>query len=521
MERERPGVNDGVHGYKMTTNSIDIDFSRAEMDFLQREAKIILAKNNFWDYCKVRSPEYYKEEYPHLKALCNILQTLYEGRVIKLTEDSEWVIVDILPDQNIDYIVCKKIMINIPPQHGKSRSLFNFSQWILGKNEEERIIACSYNDDTAADFSKYTRDGITEKKNTVDQIVYSDIFGTRIKHGTASYKKWALEGQHFSYLGAGTGGSVTSKGGTVLIIDDLVKGAIEANNDNYLEAKWKWYIGTFLSRVSAEGGEPLEIIVMTRWSTKDICGRLLADKKYAKDWYLLSMEVYDSKTDKMLCPQFLSKKRYSYLKDTMDEAIFLANYHGQPPDIMGRLYKKGFKTYKNLPKNPDNIINYTDTADEGDDFLASVVVWVKGGYGYVTDLLYTQDAMEETEPNTAELLNRNGVLYSLIESNNGGRGFARNVIKLLGASGLNNTKIDIDWFHQSQNKKARIITMATWLMNYLIFPEGWQDMFPEIYKHLSEYQRAGKNEHDDIEDCLTGIGEMISNEVIIEAGELI
>ena len=61
--------------------------------------------------------------------------------------------------------------------------------------------------------------------------------------------------------------------------------------------------------------------------------------------------------------------------------------------------------------------------------------------------------------------------------------------------------------------------MATWLMNYLLFPEGWEYMFPEVYKHLMEYQRAGKNEHDDIEDMLTGIAEMVSWEAKIEGGE--
>lgn len=83
---------------------------------------------------------------------------------------------------------------------------------MFGQNPSEKIITASYNDDVASDFSRYTRDEITKEKASMLDICYSDIFpDTRIKKGNASFEKWALEGQHFSYLGAGIGGSVTSK----------------------------------------------------------------------------------------------------------------------------------------------------------------------------------------------------------------------------------------------------------------------------------------------------------------------
>lgn len=110
--------------------------------------------------------------------------------------------------------------------------------------------------------------------------------------------------------------------------------------------------------------------------------------------------------------------------------------------------------------------------------------------------------MEVTEPLTAEMLTKNNVGSALIESNNGGRGFARNVEKE--CQKLGNYHTNIDWFHQSQNKKARILSNSTGVMRNVLFPVGWQDRFPEFAKAILKYQKEGKNTHDDGPDCLTG-----------------
>lgn len=134
-----------------------------------------------------------------------------------------------------------------------------------------------------------------------------------------------------------------------------------------------------------------------------------------------------------------------------------------------------------------------------------------GRYLYVTDMYYTQDAMEKTEPELARRLQFNGVRECLIESNNGGRGFARNVIRHLRA--LKCFKCTVTWFHQSKNKKTRIITNASNVMEQVIMPEDWETRWPEAAEHIRKYQRKGKNDHDDIEDTLTGIVEFVNGDV--------
>ena len=188
----------------------------------------------------------------------------------------------------------------------------------------------------------------------------------------------------------------------------------------------------------------------------------------------------------------------------LDPFRFDCMYQGHPSSKEGLLYGDNFKTY-DTPTGSDEIIrkaNYTDTADTGTDYLCSICYDVlKGGQINITDVLYTQAPMEETEPATAQMLLRNGTRAALIESNNGGRGFARNVQRKA-------TAVHVEWFHQSGNKESRILTNSATVLQNIRFPEGWRLRWPELYAHLTTYKRLFKaNKNDDAPDALTGIVE--------------
>jgi predicted phage terminase large subunit-like protein len=471
-----------------------------ELKILYRWKAVERGKSNFWIFCKLKSPSYFTENKPYLKDLVLTLQNFYEGKLLK-------------PDSS----PYRKIIINIPPRLGKSRSLVNLCQWILGKDQNERVIECSYNDDTAGDFSKYTRDGIQEETIDEEAFIFSDFFpDVKLKYGTSSYSKWALEGQHFNYMGAGIGGSITGKGGSILIIDDPVKNEEEAFNEDRLEKIWQWYTGTFLSRGDTETRKnPLEIIVMSRWSDKDLCGRIL-DSEEAGDWLQVKMKAYNEETDTMLCEAALSKDRYLQLQRKMVPQVFWANYLQETIEAKGLLYKT-FKTYDKLPADErggllfDEINNYTDTADEGDDFLCSINYGVYGNEAYILDVLYTKDGMEITEPATAKFLFEGKVNRAYIESNNGGRGFARNVKRIL-EDEYRSIRTSVRWFHQSNNKRARIMSNSSFVQDHIYFPVNWNDKFPEYFKAMTTYMKEGRNRHDDAPDTTTGIAEKVNRE---------
>ena len=113
--------------------------------------------------------------------------------------------------------------------------------------------------------------------------------------------------------------------------------------------------------------------------------------------------------------------------------------------------------------------------------------------------------METTEPQTARMLTERKVQRAHIESNNGGRGFARAVEKILRANG--NSQTMVEWFHQSENKQARILSNAASVGNCVLFPEGWQYRWPKFYQDVTRAGRGVKWTHDDAFDALTGIVE--------------
>ena len=251
---------------------------------------------------------------------------------------------------------------------------------------------------------------------------------------------------------------------------------------------------------------------MTPWIKGDLLDKVLSIEP--DEWFVLTMPAYSG--TQMLCKELLSKESYDKMKKVADEAIFLANYQMERIDIKGRLYQE-FKTYKELPKDTEQSMFYTDTADQGDDFLCSVAVKKKGLFYYVTDVLYTKEPQEITEVKQVDMIIMNDLKDGIIESNNGGRGYARTIQRLLLAKEY---RANIRWFHQGQNKKARIMTNASNVAAYMLFPEKWADLWPQFYYDLSTYQKEGKNKHDDAPDTLTGIIEKGEMAIEMHAAEI-
>ena len=451
----------------------------------ENERKIRGARNKFFQYCKVKAPDFYKDDRTFLVEFCGELQTF-------LTDDEK----DIL-------------VVNMPPRHGKSRTIGNFVEWVLGNDQTQKIMTGSYNETLSTSFSKGVRNTIQEIKADVDKIVFSDIFpGVTIKRGDGAMNMWSLENGYNNYLATSPTGTATGFGASIMIIDDLIKSSLEANNADTLEKHWEWFTNTMLSRLE-EGGKI--IIVMTRWHSLDLAGRIIEE-------YGDSVKVVQYKAVQedgtMLCDEILSKESYEKKRKAMGVDIAEANYQQNPIDIKGRLYQS-FKTYTELPK--DNlgrpvysaVKNYTDTADTGDDYLCSIDYVEYNQEAYVINVIYTKEGMEITEPAVAKMFYEDKVNDADIESNNGGRGFARNVENIL-KNQYGSNKTIIHPFFQSKNKKSRILSNSTWVMNHIYFPVNWMDRFPDYYTAMSRYQKEGKNAHDDAPDATTGIAEKIN-----------
>ena len=438
-----------------------------------------LARREFWEYCKLLHKDFYREDREFLKELCYKLQDFYYN-------DDEFMIV------------------NEPPRHGKSFTATNFVEWVLGQNPLERIMSASYSHDLSKNFSKKVRATISTEK-IGENIVYSDIFQeTKLKFGSSEAMKWQTDkSNQINYLATSPSGSATGFGCTLMVIDDLVKNAYEANNESILEAQYEWFVNTMLSR---REGKKKVLIIMTRWSSKDLAGKILEYVKENNISYSHINFKAEQEDGTMLCPSIFDKKASDRAKQLMGEDIYEANYNQTPIDMKGCLYSN-LQTYSELPTVLE-ICNYTDTADEGTDYLCSINYAIcSDDKAYILDVIYTQDSMEITEPLVAGMLTKDDVNYAVIESNNGGKGFARNVERICRENNNNHTMFKR--FTQTKNKVSRILTGATGVMQNVVFPEDWKSMYPKFYKDVTQFQRLGKNKHDDCVDVLTGIYEQL------------
>ncbi len=449
-----------------------------------------LARRKFFYYAQLRAPDFYKSDRKYLVSICEQIQAFIES-----DED-------------------RVLVINAPPRHGKSRTAQLAVEWALGKTKSLKIMTGSYNEMLATQFSKSVRNAIQEEKADESRIVYSDIFpDVRIKRGDAAMNLWSLEGGYNNYLATSPTGTATGFGADLLIIDDLIKNSMEANTARVLEGHWSWFTNTMLSRLEANGKI---IIIMTRWHSKDLAGRALTE--LPEMGYSVRHISYKALQEDgtMLCDEILPLDEYQAKAKVMDPAVASANYQQEPIDLRGRLYDH-FKTYEELPMdgagNPlfTGVKLYCDTADQGDDYLCSIVYGEYEKEAYILDVAYTKAPMEDTEPAVANQCIEQEVNIADIESNNGGRGFSRAVGRHLREKGWNRTKVR--WFHQSKNKVARIMTQATFVMDHIYFPVNWRDKWPEFYQSMYEYQREGKNAHDDAQDAITGVAEHVQQNV--------
>jgi predicted phage terminase large subunit-like protein len=474
----------------------------------------------------------------HHERLCRAIDDVYDGKI-------------------------KKLIVNIAPRYSKTELFVKrFMANGLAINPKAKFIHLSYSEDLALDNSN-------EVRESVKMPYYQQIFPyVRLSHNTDSKKKWYTEDGGGVYA-TSTGGQVTGFGAGDLegqlsnpllsqeererlekqltVLNELIseldgveqpdedipfKGALiiddplkpdDAISDTKREAVNKRYETTIRSRVNSRN-TPI-IIIMQRLHEHDLCGYL--QELEPDEWTTIAIPCLfedEDGNEAALWPQKHTVEELKKLHDK-DPYVFDTQYQQDPTPIEGLMYRT-FRTYDIIPFSR-NVVkkNYTDTADTGEDFLCSICYDELPTGNYVTDVLYTDKPMEYTEPETANMLARNETEYTIVESNNGGRGFARNVERILRE--MNNTRAVIDWFHQKENKQVRIFTKSADVNNMTFFPSDWETRWPAFAKAVKTYRKMGDNAHDDAPDALTGtvekrgIAGSISDEALEELENLL
>lgn len=228
--------------------------SPALKESIATEARYELARRYYADYVQLVHAGRWKRA-RHLDLVCRELENIMSGTT-------------------------KRLMIFMPPRHGKSMTVTEtFPSFFLGKHPEKRVIEISYSGELAQQFGKSNRDKVEEYGPS--------LFGHTTSRVQATKTNWNIDNGTGGMISVGIGGSITGYGADLLIIDDPIKNRAEAESLSYRNKLWDEYQSTVSTRLHAGGAV---IIILTRWHEDDLAARLL-NPEYGKveDWKIISL----------------------------------------------------------------------------------------------------------------------------------------------------------------------------------------------------------------------------------------
>jgi predicted phage terminase large subunit-like protein len=254
---------------------------------------------------------------------------------------------------------CKRLIINMPPRHTKSEfASYLLPAWFLGKFPEKKVIQTSHTAELAVGFGRKVR-------NLVDSDVYKDIFpAVGLQADSKAAGRWATN-KGGDYFAIGVGGAVTGKGADILIIDDPhseQEAALAETNPDIYDKTYEWYTSGPRQRLQPGGAI---IIVMTRWSKKDLTGQVVksAAQRDGEEWEVIDFPAL-LPSGRPLWPEFWSKIELEALKNELPHAKWMAQYMQQPTsDVSAIIKREWWRIWEDdTPPQCEFLIQSWDTA---------------------------------------------------------------------------------------------------------------------------------------------------------------
>ncbi len=261
-----------------------------------------------------------------------------------------------------------RLIVNMPPRHTKSEfASYLLPSWMVGRNPKLKIIQTTHNAELAVRFGR-------KAKNLIDSEDYQKIFSTTLQEDSKAAGRWETA-QGGEYFAAGVGGAITGRGADLLIIDDP-HSEQDAMSKTALESAYEWYTSGPRQRLQP-GGKI--VLVMTRWSTKDLTGLLLANQKEAKSdqWHVVEFPALMDHGP--VWPEYWNTEELEKVKATLPVGKWNAQWMQAPTSEEGAIIKREWwNVYKRETIPPlQHVIQSYDTAflkKESADYSA-ITTW--------------------------------------------------------------------------------------------------------------------------------------------------
>ena len=294
-----------------------------------------------------------------------------------------------------------RLLIQCPPRHGKSELAKLFAGYYLLRYQTRYVGVTSYSMDLAATFSRASR-------------AYYGEAGGKFNPASQSVQFWETEKRGGCWA-AGTGGSVTGKGGHLLVLDDPVKGREEAESPAYIKKLHDWYKSTLRTRLNPEGGAI--VIIQTRWSQTDAIGMCLdleeqAPAEFREGWHLVDYPALYEEWDyrpvipecvtveedfrtipgQALCPERYDERALKQIQASIGSREFGSLYQQNPQSNDSAIFNPSWWQYRSMEDvNWERVVlsidcTFTDGANS--DFVALTAVGQRedGTFDVIDDL---------------------------------------------------------------------------------------------------------------------------------------
>ena len=298
----------------MNLNNVDISRLPADVRKTFRKLQVMhaekkiqnKAKNDFLSFVKCVWPEFV--EGPHHRHIAEKFNKLASGEITRL-------------------------IVNMPPRHTKSEfASYLLPAWMVGRDPKLKIIQATHTGELAIRFGR-------KAKTLIDSEDYAKIFETRLREDSQAAGRWETA-QGGEYFAAGVGGAITGRGADLLIIDDP-HSEQDALSPTAMESAYEWY--TSGPRQRLQPGAKI-VLVMTRWSTKDLTGKLIAHQKEAKSdqWDVVEFPaIMDHGTNpKPVWPQYWKLEELEKVKATLPVGKWNAQWMQHPTSEEGAIIKR-------------------------------------------------------------------------------------------------------------------------------------------------------------------------------------
>lgn len=254
---------------------------------------------------------------------------------------------------------CKRLMIFMPPRHGKSMLASEFfPAWYLGRNPGHQVIAATYAQGLADDFGRKVR-------NLVAGEVFEESFPACALSGDSQAANRFHTSQGGAYFAVGAGGPITGRGAHLLLVDDPIKGREDAESTTMRQRLKDWYTSVARTRLMPGGAI---VVIQTRWHEDDLAGWLLREHAH-EIWEVLNLPALAEKSDPLgraegapLWPNAYPLDELETIKRSIGSRDWAALYQQRPAPAEGGLVKVGwFKRFSAPPDKPRRILQSWDT----------------------------------------------------------------------------------------------------------------------------------------------------------------